>query len=193
MSRKFDANPYYSPEKCMLEVLVTLDDESLSWEYDTAVVWIDRETGKLVAARDSGCSCPTPFEDYASTGDLIEINTVGDFDALVTGKAFDTGAVLTARRKVESYLDGMMMATAAVAAFRDDPKQTLSLFFEEIGAGSGREEELMLRITDLETELATARGFNDQYLQVIREQGEFIQDLRNAINVFTARERAGRF
>ena len=60
-------NIYYSPEKYGLEVVAEIEYSHGNYEYDTRVVWRQKETGKLFTARDSGCSCPTPFEDYNMT------------------------------------------------------------------------------------------------------------------------------
>lgn len=68
--RKFDLdncgrphNPYYSPEKCGLRILEVTEEPGLCYEFDMVVLWQDKETGKRYWARDSGCSCPCPFEN----------------------------------------------------------------------------------------------------------------------------------
>jgi len=55
-------NIYYSPEKFGLEVVAELSKD-LSYEFDIYLVWKDKD-GRLFTATDSGCSCPTPFEDH---------------------------------------------------------------------------------------------------------------------------------
>lgn len=57
-----DSNIYYSPEKFGLTTVAEIEYSSGSYEFDTRVVWKDQQ-GKLFTDRDSGCSCPTPFED----------------------------------------------------------------------------------------------------------------------------------
>lgn len=57
-------NIYYNPEGSGLEKLVELDEPDLSYEYNTLVVVRHLESRRLFFAQDSGCSCPTPFEDY---------------------------------------------------------------------------------------------------------------------------------
>ena len=54
-------NPYYDPEKLELEML-SFDEPDLSYEYNTLCFWATK-TGQIYSASDSGCSCPTPFED----------------------------------------------------------------------------------------------------------------------------------
>lgn len=55
-------NIYYNPEEYKLTVVAEIEYSGGNYEFDTRVVW-KKETGELVTARDSGCSCPTPFED----------------------------------------------------------------------------------------------------------------------------------
>jgi hypothetical protein len=42
-------------------------------QFDYRVIWRHAD-GTLYTARDSGCSCPSPFEDYTSLSDLEEAN-----------------------------------------------------------------------------------------------------------------------
>lgn len=63
---------YYSPEDHGLEVFGELDEPNMSYEFHMLVVWQSKD-GRLWYAEDSGCSCPSPFEDCHSTDDLIEI------------------------------------------------------------------------------------------------------------------------
>lgn len=73
----YDLNIYYNPKNCGLEIVATLDEPDLSYEYNTFLVVKDIYTGRLFYATDSGCSCPTPFENYHFRGaddtDLQEI------------------------------------------------------------------------------------------------------------------------
>jgi hypothetical protein len=55
-------NPYYAPEKFNLE-MISFDEPGLSYEFNTLCFW-SNDQGMVYSAQDSGCSCPTPFEDY---------------------------------------------------------------------------------------------------------------------------------
>jgi hypothetical protein len=55
-------NPYYNPESLDLEMLA-FDEPGLSYEFNTLCFWATKN-GRVYSAEDSGCSCPTPFEDY---------------------------------------------------------------------------------------------------------------------------------
>ncbi len=63
-------NVYYSPEQFGLEPVAEIDYSSGSYEFDLRVIWRHKETGQLYTARDSGCSCPSPFEDCGGLADL---------------------------------------------------------------------------------------------------------------------------
>lgn len=54
-------NPYYNPEKLDLD-MISFDEPDLSYEYNTFCFWADKD-GLVYYASDSGCSCPTPFEN----------------------------------------------------------------------------------------------------------------------------------
>lgn len=47
----------------------------MSYEFNTFVVW-KHKSGKIYCACDSGCSCPTPFEDCHSLKDLTLIDSM---------------------------------------------------------------------------------------------------------------------
>lgn len=66
-------NPYYAPEKCGLEIVATIDYSSGSYEFDLRVVWRNLKNNVFYTARNAGCSCPSPFEDYT---DIAMLETV---------------------------------------------------------------------------------------------------------------------
>ena len=55
-------NPYYDPAKLGLTML-KFDEPDMCYEYNTLCFWVT-ESGQVYSASDSGCSCPTPFEEY---------------------------------------------------------------------------------------------------------------------------------
>ena len=62
-------NIYYSPEKFGLEVVGDFDWRDCDYEFDMLVVWKEKR-GRYWVGEDSGCSCPSPFEDFKGTDDL---------------------------------------------------------------------------------------------------------------------------
>lgn len=57
-------NIYYDPENCGLKLVGSLDQADLCYEFNTLIVLESNQSGKLYWATSSGCSCPTPFEEY---------------------------------------------------------------------------------------------------------------------------------
>ncbi len=68
----WDKNIYYHPEKFDLEIVDMIEDEP-DYDFDMFVVWKDKE-GNLYYAEDSGCSCPSPFENINSVEQLDRID-----------------------------------------------------------------------------------------------------------------------
>lgn len=69
---KFNENPYYSPEKCGLEIFESIDTAG-SYEFDMFVVWKKLDDNTLWWDTDSGCSCPSPFDNGDHGHDLKPI------------------------------------------------------------------------------------------------------------------------
>lgn len=65
-------DPYSKPEAYGLEIIGSIEWDDEPYEFDMTVVWRDKETGILYYANDSGCSCPSPFEDFSSKDELTE-------------------------------------------------------------------------------------------------------------------------
>jgi hypothetical protein len=85
---------YSAPEKHGLELLGEVEWTEGSYEFDLTAVWKDKESGRLFWASDSGCSCPSPFEDFTSR------------DQLFTGTADE----------LDDYLDSCMTEIGKAAA-----------------------------------------------------------------------------
>src|SRR5690242_14872274 len=63
------ANPYDEPEKFNLTPIADIELNEPNYSFDIRVVWRHKD-GRIFTARDAGCSCPSPFEDYHSLLDL---------------------------------------------------------------------------------------------------------------------------
>lgn len=83
-------NPYYNPEHFGLRSVTELDWSQPCYSFDKTVVWADADE-KLYWASDSGCSCPSPFEDI----DIL--------DELETGTKHDLFAELDQRLSETTY------------------------------------------------------------------------------------------
>lgn len=86
----YDNNPYYSPEALGLETVDSIDFSDGNYQFDIRVVWRHIETNKFYTMRDSGCSCPCPFEDYNSIDDLDELTDWTELDAEIKGALEDS-------------------------------------------------------------------------------------------------------
>ncbi len=62
-------NIYYSPEDFGLEVVGEFDWSEPDYSFDMLVVWKESR-GKYWVGEDSGCSCPSPFEDITDINEL---------------------------------------------------------------------------------------------------------------------------
>lgn len=110
----YDKNVYYNTENCGLEIFAEISAD-LSYEFDILLVLKDKQTGKLYFAQDSGCSCPTPFEDYYYKMDgetnleVLNKQTLEDFkNAVKNWNTYSGYPNVSERRefvtKVENYL-----------------------------------------------------------------------------------------
>lgn len=68
----FEDNPYYYPEKCGLIIFEHIDTAD-SYEYNKFVIWEKLDDGTLWWDTDSGCSCPSPFDNGDHGHDLKPI------------------------------------------------------------------------------------------------------------------------
>ena len=80
----FDADVYHQPEKFGLTPVAEIDYSSGSYEFDFRIVW-KHSSGLLFTARDSGCSCPSPFEDYTSL-EMVELFDYEEIEREVAGE-----------------------------------------------------------------------------------------------------------
>ncbi len=60
---------YYSPEKFGLEKVGEVEDPQAFYSFNTFAIWRAAD-GTLYWGQDSGCSCPSPFENVRSLSDL---------------------------------------------------------------------------------------------------------------------------
>lgn len=54
--------------------MLSFEDGSLDYEFDILAFWA--KDGVVYSASDSGCSCPTPFEDFNSLQELERVGSV---------------------------------------------------------------------------------------------------------------------
>ena len=71
----YDDDVYYQPEKFGLTPILEINLEDEPYQFHIFAMW-RHEDGTVYWATDSGCSCPSPFEDYKSVNDLNEYDYV---------------------------------------------------------------------------------------------------------------------
>lgn len=72
---------YTEPEAFGLRQVAEFDAAE-SYEFSMVVLWRDHR-GDLWAAYDSGCSCPTPFEDHKFPTDFVQVRAAADVEPLL--------------------------------------------------------------------------------------------------------------
>lgn len=70
---------YGQPEHFGLKILGSIEWAAESYEFNMTVVWQDPVTGQLFYASDSGCSCPSPYENYTSRDALTPLDGIQPF------------------------------------------------------------------------------------------------------------------
>lgn len=72
------SNVYYKPESFGVETVGEIELEEGLYSFNLVLVLRDLETGKFYVNQDSGCSCPSPFEDFKTKESLGQPLTVGE-------------------------------------------------------------------------------------------------------------------
>lgn len=62
---------YGSPRRYGLRIVLSVDWGG-DYEFNMLMVWYHAESGRYYWGTDSGCSCPSPFEDATSLSDLSD-------------------------------------------------------------------------------------------------------------------------
>lgn len=78
------ADVYGNPHKFGLTKVTEFDRAEPDYSFNIFVVWYREENRNYYWASDSGCSCPSPFEDYAARkNDNDELDS-GDVDNVLS-------------------------------------------------------------------------------------------------------------
>lgn len=64
---------YDEPSKFNLTFVDEVSWDNEPYQFDLTGVWKHNETGQLYMADDSGCSCPSPFENFTTVEFLTPV------------------------------------------------------------------------------------------------------------------------
>lgn len=87
----------YDVKEYEFEILDDIQWGEADYSFDLTRVFIHVPTQALYAANDSGCSCPSPFEDTL-VGELTPITTLAELDLFVADRM-----TYTTPRSVDQY------------------------------------------------------------------------------------------
>lgn len=79
-----EESAYHHPEIWGWAGFASLNLTDGAYEFKILAV-LQRPDGSLVYGISSGCSCPTPFEEYRSQSDWVPITSITGFSAAVNG------------------------------------------------------------------------------------------------------------
>lgn len=86
-----DKTIYNDPEHFGLKQEFSCEASNASYSFDMLVVWRKLDDGSLWYATDSGCSCPSPFEGYASfPATLTRVANPADLHDVLDRCAYET-------------------------------------------------------------------------------------------------------
>ena len=83
------SDPYYNPEKFDLKIATSLHADE-DYDFHMLVVWQHIKTGDVYYGEGSGCSCPSPFEDYHTLADLtlLQKHDLEQFETQTMNQSF---------------------------------------------------------------------------------------------------------
>ena len=106
-------NPYYDTKELGFEMISF--NEPLDYAFNT-LIFLATPEGQIYTAKDKGCSCPTPFEEYvgASQKEILPLlERVGSIEQAKTifdswNKNFDDRPILSrieSEKEIEEFFD----------------------------------------------------------------------------------------
>ena len=98
-----DPDVYYQPEHFDLEIVGTIELSEPCWSFDTLVVFKHAD-GRTFWAHDSGCSCPTPFENFTSLESLNEFNDVSELRSAIINRRYSWDSSYLSLDDIDTWL-----------------------------------------------------------------------------------------
>ena len=84
------------------------------YDFDIVRVMKDRE-GNHCWGRDSGCSCPMPFEDFQSFGDYYPLDNNHDFKVLVSEVSESSVSIAEQNNFITTVKDSLRLSGKSVS------------------------------------------------------------------------------
>ena len=81
-------SPYWGAPENLAQVY-TIVNPNANYDFATVVIVSDTNDNKVYAAYDSGCSCPSPFEEHVFPTDFTELKDSGDLEKFIDGAVPD--------------------------------------------------------------------------------------------------------
>ena len=73
-------------DKCGFIRIAYCDEPDMSYEFNSYLVLKDKESGLFYGAGSSGCSCPTPFEEYQTLSSLTPLRDLDHLEEELKGQ-----------------------------------------------------------------------------------------------------------
>ena len=77
-----DPNIYDDADKFGLELFEEINDDHADYTFDDFVIWKRLTDGALLYGTDSGCSCPSPFEEQTAAS-LTKITSIEQLELAI--------------------------------------------------------------------------------------------------------------
>lgn len=110
---EYDKNVFYATDKLGLTLVDSLDQPDLDYEFNTLIAIQHVESGRVFEAQSSGCSCPTPFEEYHFNGpddtDMCEV-TLNSFSGFETSTISWCKENHIPQHEMNSFIDNVKTA-----------------------------------------------------------------------------------
>lgn len=101
---RVENNIYYNPENSGMTIFDSIDTAG-SYEFDIFLILMKLDDNSLYYTHDSGCSCPTPFEDVREVDEITNATFYNFEKALENHYNLSREDFLKMRKKVRDHLD----------------------------------------------------------------------------------------
>ena len=101
---RVETNIYYNPENSGMTIFDSIDTAG-SYEFDIFLILKKLDDNSLYYTYDSGCSCPTPFEDVCEVDEITHATLYNFEQALENHNGLSREDFLKMLKAVRDHLD----------------------------------------------------------------------------------------